>query len=70
MRQKCLRTIKPGLAWSGPIGLAWPQSWPQKNFGLASKIWPALKFGLLNNVWPQFFFVQTGKFLFNSDWFS
>ena len=26
--------IKPDLAWSGPIGLAWLQSWPGHNFGL------------------------------------
>ena len=72
-----LHTRKPGLAWpQWPVlasKLASPQflskSWPQKNFGLASKIWSGLKFGLLNNVLAQFFFVQAGIFLLNSDWF-
>ena len=46
--------------WPGPIGLAWPQSWPglifglnfglNPNFGLASKI------GLASNLASKFFF--------------
>ena len=48
------------MAWPGPIGLAWPQSWPVPNlgykvgpkqiFGPGFKSWPDLKFGLLNNA--------------------
>ena len=60
------------MAWSGPIGLAWPQSWPGPNlgykvgpkqiFGPGFKSWPDLKFGLLNNAWPQHIIFQTDIF--------
>ena len=40
-------TLKPGLAWPGLIGLAWPQNWPGLTFGL--KIGLAPNFGLASN---------------------
>lgn len=58
--------------WSGllfPVGLAWPNFWPQNWPGLkylpglkfwpGNKFLPGLKFGFYQHFWPQFFLMYS-----------